>query len=141
VGLNVSEAARRAGYKDPGESGWQLKKKWPEEIEAIEVKVREAKKLKDEELEEIPAEIARLSSASDQNRLKAVELLARMRGKLSDKVTINVTRSDLMKQLDEALATLAQLNHKEPAPESTLQDEMIRPIIGTPDKVKSPTSN
>jgi sugar-specific transcriptional regulator TrmB len=107
--LNATEAARLAGYRNPATVAWGLKRKYPEVFAEAEREFREKFKLTDDELDEIPASIARNTQESPQNRLKAVELIGRMKGKFSDKVTINVTRSELQKQLDEALASIAQL--------------------------------
>ena len=109
------EAARLAGYTNPRAAAQMLKARYTEDIERLETEFREQFKLGDEELDNIVAKIARNDEHKDQ--LKAVELAARMKGKLNDKVTVNIDRKTAMKELEEVLAAmqaLAQNNSGDP---------------------------
>lgn len=105
--MNALEAARMAGYTAPGAASMAIKRHFPEKIAQLEREYRESFKLSDEELDGILTTIAKNPEHKDQ--LKAVELISRMKGRLNDKITVNIDRKTAQKELDEVLAAINAL--------------------------------
>ena len=104
--LNATEAARLAGYAFPEVAGPRLKKRYPEVFEQAEQEFRESLRMSPEELDERITSLARNSKHKDH--YKALELIARMYGKLSEKVHVTLDRGSLNGQLDSMLTMLLQ---------------------------------
>jgi hypothetical protein len=102
--LNLTEAARIAGYSSPATQGWSLRRKWPEEFARVEDEFRRRLAISDEELDEIISSLAR--NPKHKDHFKAVELVCRLKGKLSEKVHITLDRPTLNRQLDELVALM-----------------------------------
>jgi hypothetical protein len=101
----ATEAAAIAGYASPGVRGSQLKRSLAEVIEAVELSLLEARTLSAERTMEGITEIA-LHGKQESNRLKALELMAKIHGLLSEKVNVQLSRTDLLTQLDTQLLRL-----------------------------------
>lgn len=94
---NATEAARIAGYGTPESQGSSLKKRLKLFIKEREQEISIASQLSQKETLEIISEIARDKGHKD--RLKAAELMAKIHGVLSEKVTLEVNRSQIQEQL------------------------------------------
>ena len=104
--LNLSEAARLAGYGDPVRSAHALKRKYPQAIENAELAFRQQLAMGAEEATERMAAIAR--SPKHKDHFNAVKTLLTMHGKLDASVKVSLTRSELNVALDEVIAQLAE---------------------------------
>lgn len=104
--LTGAEAARQAGYKWPAKQASKLKSAWPDLWEKAEQSARESLVMGGREVDERLAAIAR--DPQHRDHYKALELLARIHGKLNDKFTVEVNRAELNKQLDALIATMVQ---------------------------------
>jgi len=102
--LNATEAARLAGFKHPAQAGHLIRKRWAELVAEEEQKVAEKFRISDEELDRHLSEIARNSEHRD--RLRALELIARMKGRLNDKLKIEVDRKGMLKEIEQILSSL-----------------------------------
>lgn len=96
--LNGQEAARIAGFRHPRTAGPYLLRKMSDVVEQRLVAFRSAKVLSADEVNEIIAEIAR--DPQHKDRLKAVELAARINGQLSDKLSVTIDRKQIQSELD-----------------------------------------
>lgn len=97
--LNLTEAGRLAGYSSPAQQASQVKAKWPEEFRKVEEEFARRLAISDSELDEIISNLAR--NPRHKDHYKAVELLCRLRGRLSEKVHVTLDRPTLNSQLDE----------------------------------------
>lgn len=104
--MNLTEAARLAGYSSPAVQGWNLRRKWPEEFARVEEEFRRKLAISDEELDEIISSLAR--NPKHKDHFKAVELVCRLKGKLSDKVHVTLDRTALNTQLDDMLKLMVR---------------------------------
>lgn len=104
--LNLTEAGRLAGYSKPAQQARQIRAKWPEEFERAEAEFRQRLEITDQELNEIISSLAR--NPKHKDHFKAVELLCRLKGKLSEKVHVTLDRNTLNSQLDELIALMVQ---------------------------------
>jgi phage terminase small subunit len=104
--LNATEAARLAGYAHPRSAAPILKRRFAKLIEQKELELAAKAKLSVEEAESILADIARTEGHKD--RLKAVELVLKVNGKLSEKLNINLDKPELLKELEQAFKSLQQ---------------------------------
>jgi hypothetical protein len=111
--LNGTKACRMAGYSEPERAFQRLKRTQGKAIEEVEVKFREDLKVGWEEAQELLAAVARNPRHKDQ--LKAIELVAKLHGKLDPKLDVRVTRSDVEQRLAELLSQMA-LNQGQVAP-------------------------
>jgi phage terminase small subunit len=102
--LNATEAARLAGYAHPRSAAPILKRRLRQAIEEKELALAAKAKLSVEEAESILADIARTEGHKD--RLKAVELVLKVNGKLSEKLNINLDKPELLKELEIAFNSL-----------------------------------
>lgn len=101
---NVTEAARMAGYAFPEKVGYRVWKRYREVFEQAEDELRQSLKVSGEELDERISDLAR--NPKHKDHYKALELLCRLHGKLSEKVHVTLDRSQLNSQLDELLALM-----------------------------------
>lgn len=101
---NVTEAARVAGYSFPEKVGHRVYKRYRELFDQAEDELRQSLKVGGEELDERISELAR--NPKHKDHYKALELLCRLHGKLSDKVHVTLDRATLNTQLDELLTLM-----------------------------------
>lgn len=102
--FNVTEAARLAGYRCPEKVGHRLRKRFPEAFAEVEQRFREGLKVQREEVEERIADLAR--NPKHRDHFKALELLAKMHGMLSEKVNVTIDRSNVNSNLDELVRSM-----------------------------------
>ena len=106
AGLNLTEAARLAGYSKPAQQGHNIRRKWPEAFDKVEAEFQARLQVSDEELDQVISNLVR--SPKHKDHYKAVELMCRMKGRLSEKVHVTLDRSNLNGQLDSMLTMLLQ---------------------------------
>lgn len=104
--LNLTEAARMAGYGEPAKRASALKRKYREVFERAELAFRESLSMGAQEATERLAAIAR--SPKHKDHFNAVKTLLTMHGKLDPTVKVTLTRSELNTALDEVIAQLAE---------------------------------
>lgn len=102
--LNGTEAARLAGYANPMQAAHHLRRVWAKEVEEEERRVADSFRMSDEELDRCITEVARNPESRD--RLRALELIARMKGRLNDKLKIEVDRKGMLKEIEQILSSL-----------------------------------
>lgn len=119
AGLNASEAARMAGYAEPGRTAYRLRQKFPEAFEKAERDFRRRLVVQREEVEERIADLVR--NPKHRDHYKAIELAAKMHGMLSEKVNITIERNGINEKLDELLKAMlaSRAVHKGMAIEAT----------------------
>lgn len=104
---DVGRAAKAAGMDPKGTTVWRWKKRWPAVYSAalaMGLKVASTNApLEWEEVEGILASLVRDPRYRD--RLKAVELWARLEGRLDTKIQVEVSRTALEAKLQEALTS------------------------------------
>ena len=101
-----TKAAKFVGYRHPNTQGPRLVKKLPDVAEAAKVAWRDACGVKPDELLTHLAEIVRDTDHKD--RMKAIELNAKVHGMLSEKIIHDFDRNSLMKQIDNRISQLMQ---------------------------------
>lgn len=99
-------AARLVGYKHPNTQGPRLVKKLPDVAEAARVAWVESCGVKPDELLKHLSEIVR--DPDHKDRMKAIELNAKVHGMLSEKIIHDFDRQSLMRQIDARIAQLVQ---------------------------------
>ena len=121
---NATEAARRAGYRgDDGtlaQVGHENLKK-PEILAAVEARMQEAAMETDEVLAEL-SKIARMdatSSSALSSKVRALEILAKIHGMMSDKLNLNLDRATLNRELDALIEQLTETALRERAERGT----------------------
>lgn len=102
------EAARIAGYSSPNVRASQLRRRFSEVIEYVELQFLESRCLSARQVREKISEIAN-NGVQESNRLKALELLARIQGQLSDKLDLNINRNQLIKDIDAVVTKVTPL--------------------------------
>jgi len=102
--LNATEAARLVGYAEPEKMASRLKRLWGAEVAEAEEKFQNKFRISDEELDRHLSEIAR--NPEHRDRLRALELIARMKGRLNDKLKIEVDRKGMLKEIEQILSSL-----------------------------------
>ena len=103
--LNGVEAARMAGYANPSKAFVQLRKRRAAEIAEAELAFRDQLQMGWAEVAEGIAAVAR--DAMHKDRLKALELLAKIHGKLDPKLSIQFDRATLEKHIADVIAQLS----------------------------------
>jgi hypothetical protein len=103
---DATKAAGLAGYKFPNKMAHRLKAKFPDVTEACGLAWRDKCGVKPDELTEHLAEIVRDKDHKD--RMKAIELNAKIHGMLTEKHVIELDRNSLLTQIDKRLAQLAE---------------------------------
>lgn len=108
---NATEAARIAGYRgDEGtlaQVGHENLRK-PEIRAAMEARVQRSAMEADEVLSEL-SKIARMdatSSSALSSKVRALEILAKIHGMMSDKLNVNLDRASLNRELDTLIEQL-----------------------------------
>ena len=96
---NAVEAARLAGFAMPQKVAKRVTKSLFKEIRNREQELKAANQVSATELMEILATICRDPTSRD--RIKAIELVAKIEGMLSEKIQISVDRREISKKLDE----------------------------------------
>jgi hypothetical protein len=105
--LDGTKAARQAGYRWPDKAASRLKAKWPELIAKAEDAFRAKMVMSAREVDERLAAVAR--DPKHKDHVKALELLARMHGKLETKLLVGgIDRNALNKELDAMLDMLKE---------------------------------
>jgi hypothetical protein len=104
--LDGTDAARRAGYAWPEKAVARLRETWPEEFERVEDGFRDRLKVGWDEAQEIVAAIAR--DPKHKDRIKAVELIAKLHGKLDPKIHVAVDRTTVEQHLQDLLQQMAR---------------------------------
>ena len=99
------------GYQHPRVLAVKLSQKHPQLVAEAELEALKGLKVSAEEAEQGLASIAR--DPTHRDRIKALEMFLRMHGKLADKLNVVVDRSELNKQLDELIQSLAAARQAE----------------------------
>lgn len=102
---NPAEAAKIAGYKAHISVGYRLRKSLAPHIEQLAREQHEAKVMSAKGVMEGLTEIAKKKDHKDRTR--ALELLAKIHGLLTDKIDLTVDRKKLASELKEALGQLS----------------------------------
>jgi len=103
--MNGSAAAAEVGYKHPASAAHRLKRLWPDLYQQAEDRWRASMVMQPREVDERLAAVAR--DPKHKDHVKALELLARMHGKLDTKLLVGgIDRSALNKELDAMLEML-----------------------------------
>jgi hypothetical protein len=103
---NATAAARIAGYKHPNVMGPRLKQKYPKVLSVVDKLFLESVGVKPDELVSHLAEIIR--DPEHKDRMRAIEVNAKMHGMLSEKLAIELDRNSLMRQIDERIDQLTR---------------------------------
>lgn len=101
-----TKAARLVGYKHPNTQGPRLLKKLPDVADAAKVAWLDTCGVKPEELLLHLSEIVR--DPDHKDRMKAIELNAKVHGMLSEKIIHDFDRQSLMRQIDARISQLVQ---------------------------------
>lgn len=107
--LNGAEAARIAFSGSPKTAAVvaaEMKRKWPELFEKTEEEYRAKIRMSDDELDQHLSDISR--DVEHKDRLRALELIARMKGRLNDKLRVEVDRRGMLKEVEELLKLIPQ---------------------------------
>jgi len=104
--LDPTKAARLIGYAHPNTQGPRLIKKFPDVAEACAEAWREACGVKPDELLMHLAEVIRDKDHKD--RMKAIELNAKVHGMLTERTIFELDRTKLLTQIDQRIAQLLQ---------------------------------
>lgn len=104
--LNASEAARIAGYGDPRRAASEMKRRYPEDFAKAEEELRESMTVSAQELDGAITNLVRTPKHKDHFR--AVELLCRIHGRLTDKVNVTLDKGVLNSQLDELIKLMLE---------------------------------
>lgn len=109
--LNATQAARLAygGKREgnlsaPAMIARDIRRRFPDLMEAAEERFREKFTMGDEELDQHLSEISRDKQHKD--RLRALELIARMKGRLNDKLKVEIDRKTMLKEIEALLQVL-----------------------------------
>lgn len=103
---NATEAARLAGFRHPRIIGPRLRSELSQVIQEQEHKLQDQKLMDPREVAEKLTELARNHGPS---QIKALELLARIHGMLSEKLDITVDRKSLQDKVIGEVTRLAGL--------------------------------
>lgn len=98
------EAARIAGYKWPEKVAYAIKKRYWKAFEDADDRRVNAAIMSSRELEERIVMLAR--NPAHRDHFKALELLAKIHGKLDPKVTVQLERGSLATQIDDLLVSM-----------------------------------
>lgn len=105
---NVVEAARMAGFSFPEISAYRLKRELRQVIEQQEVELSEKAQMPPREVVERLSTIARETSHKDH--VRALELLAKIHGLLTDKIDVKVERKVLLAEIEQAMGQILEVN-------------------------------
>lgn len=104
---NATEAARQAGYKSPESLGPRLSKKYRSIIETQADLLQQSSLVSPKKVMEGLSEIALDKGNRASDRTKAYEILARIHGMLSEKMTVDIESSSLRRELGGLAQSLA----------------------------------
>jgi hypothetical protein len=104
--LDPTKAARVVGYRFPNTQGPRLVKKFGDVAEAARLTWIESCGVKPDELLRHLSEIVR--DPDHKDRMKAIELNAKVHGMLSEKIIHDFDRQSLMRQIDARISQLVQ---------------------------------
>ena len=99
--LDAVEAARMTGYTAPHQAASKLERIWFDKLEDARVRVRGKLVMDATETQQRIAAVAR--DITHKDHVRALELVARIHGLLSDKLDIKVSRGDVASHLGRAL--------------------------------------
>jgi hypothetical protein len=109
--LNATEAARLAyggkrqgSLSAPAMIARDIRRRFPDLIEAAEERFRDKFRMSDDELDTHLSEISRDKQHKD--RLRALELIARMKGRLNDKLQVTIDRKSMLKEIESLLVVI-----------------------------------
>jgi len=122
--LDPTEAAKVAGYSRPEEDGQRLYLKYSHLIEKDKDRVFALGRMSSEECQYILAGVARGKIAASPQQVKAIELVARIHGLLTDKVDLSLPIHGMERVFQGMVAqakTLALL----PASSPTIDAELV----------------
>lgn len=97
--MNATQAARLAGYKFPTVDGPKLARKFDDVLAAIFNEMSVQRRMEANEVIEGISNLAR-GAESEANKLKALELLAKIHGLLNERLSISVDRRTLIRQIE-----------------------------------------
>jgi phage terminase small subunit len=104
--LNATEAARIAGFRHPRVAGtWQVNQ-LREVIDSRMVELRNARIMSADEVLEHLASIGR--DVQHKDRVKALELMARINGLVSDKLSVSIDHRQIKADLDAEFHVIQQ---------------------------------
>lgn len=113
--MNATAAASKVGYKHPASAGHRINKLWPQLLEKARSKYLDSLVMSAREVDERLAAVAR--DPKHKDHVKALELLARMHGRLETKLLVGgIDRSSLNKELDAMLDVLKKQRAGETEP-------------------------
>jgi hypothetical protein len=125
--LNATAAARVAfagGADKANRVAADMKRRWPDLFEKVEEEYRSKIRMSDDELDQHLSEISRDTEHKD--RLRALELIARMKGRLNDKLRVEVDRRGMLKEVEELLKLIPQ-SIQVPVIPSQSDDKQFKP--------------
>jgi phage terminase small subunit len=105
---NATQAAREAGFSAPSALGSRLVRQLREVIAAREVVLRDKALISAGEVQEKLSQLAR--DPDHKDHFRALELMAKIHGLLSEKLDITVSRKQLRDDVTEAMGQLAALS-------------------------------
>lgn len=103
-GLEGKAAAEKAGYAFGATLGSKLKRKYPKTAQMVEEKYWAGLSLQPKEIHKHLSDIAR--DPTHRDRFRALELASRIHGMTSEKLQITMTRPQLLKAVDEEIASI-----------------------------------
>lgn len=103
-----SKAAAIAGFACPESVGSRMAKSLSKELEEKRIEVLESAQVSPKECLTMLGDIAR--TASHKDRLRAIELLLKVHGLLSDKLQVTVDRKSLIQELDRQITRLGVID-------------------------------
>lgn len=115
--FDATQAARIAGFSNPMVEGWRLKKRLADEIELREAELAAVSQMSPKEVMERLTTVAR--EIKHKDHVKALELIAKIHGQLSEKIVVNTDKKSLMSELDKTLAALK--THQGPVPDISVE--------------------
>lgn len=98
-----------AGYKAPEIYGYVLRKKYQDHINKLLVEHEVLSQMQAKEVVERLTHLARSDKSTDQNKLRALELLAKIHGLTSEKLAVTIDRKELLEDVKKQLATLSNV--------------------------------
>lgn len=101
--MDPTAAARAAGYSKPVENGRRLLEKYAKIIERDKLSLFAVQKMTAEECQCLLSACGRGVIAANAQQVKALELMLRVHGLLTDKVDVNLEQSDLERAMTRAV--------------------------------------
>jgi len=108
----ASKAAKEAGYKAYEAMGSRLVRRLSDVIAAREVQLRETAIISARGVQERLTTLAK--DPTHKDHFRALELMAKIHGLLSDKLDITISRKQLQDDVGQAMGQLAALSARKP---------------------------